>query len=141
MIWLLKPDQTEATEFAPAMDETTGRPSAVDQPLGNRSDLVIEHRAELIHFYAEAHCTCIEPISGAIWRIVSLTCGEQKSPRPDERSRGRDRIPPLVCRLGSEDPERRARDDMALKVEGVVDGGVHAEKPLGGASQARAHKA
>ena len=24
MIWLLKPDQTEATEFAPAMDETTG---------------------------------------------------------------------------------------------------------------------
>jgi len=62
MIWLLKPDQSEATEFAPAMDETTGRPSAVDQPLGNRSDLVIEHRAELIHFYAEAHCTCIEPI-------------------------------------------------------------------------------
>jgi hypothetical protein len=24
MIWLLKPDQTEAMEFAPAMDETTG---------------------------------------------------------------------------------------------------------------------
>ena len=24
MIWLLKPDQSEATEFAPAMDETTG---------------------------------------------------------------------------------------------------------------------
>jgi hypothetical protein len=24
MIWLLRPDQTEATEFAPAMDETTG---------------------------------------------------------------------------------------------------------------------
>jgi hypothetical protein len=24
---------------------------------------------------------------------------------------------------------------MALKVEGVVDGGVHAEKPLGGASR------
>ena len=63
--------------------------------------------------------------------IVSLTCCEQKSPRPDERSRGRDRIPPLVCRLGSEDPERRARDEMALKIEGVVDGGVHTEKPLG----------
>ena len=24
MIWLLRPDQTEATEFAPAMDESTG---------------------------------------------------------------------------------------------------------------------
>ena len=31
MIWLLKPDQTEATEFAPAMDETTvaGKPVQV----------------------------------------------------------------------------------------------------------------
>jgi len=67
-------------------------------------------------------------------RFVSLTCGNQKSLRPDERSCGRDRIPPLVCRLGSEDPERRSRDEMALKVEGVVDGGVHAKKLLGGAS-------
>jgi hypothetical protein len=40
----------------------------------------------------------------------------------------------LVRRLGSEDPERWARDEMALEIEGVVDGGVHAEKPLGGAS-------
>ena len=47
----------------------------------------------------------------------------------------RDGIPPLVRRLGSEEPQRRARDEMALKVEGVVDGGVHAEKPLGGASR------
>ena len=45
---------------------------------------------------------------------------------------------PLVCRLGSEDPERRPRDEMALKIEGVVDGGVDAEKPLGGASRLEA---
>ena len=38
-------------------------------------------------------------------------------------------------RLGSEDPERRARDEMALKVEGVVDGGVYAEKTLGRSSR------
>ena len=31
----------------------------------------------------------------------------------------RNRIPPLVCRLGSEDPERRARDEMAFKIEGA----------------------
>src|SRR5205807_645203 len=53
----------------------------------------------------------------------------------DARSRSRGRIPPLFRRLGPEDPERRARDEMALEIEGVVDGGVHAEKPLGGASR------
>ena len=67
-------------------------------------------------------------------RIVSLTGVEQNEPAPDERSLGRERIPPLVRRLFTEDPQRRARDEMALQVEGVVDGGVHAEKPLGGAS-------
>src|SRR5215469_16754510 len=44
-------------------------------------------------------------------------------------------MPPLVRRLGSEYPERRARDKMALKVEDVVDGSVHAEKTLCGASR------
>jgi len=67
--------------------------------------------------------------------IVSLTCGEQTSPRPGARSPCRDRVAPLVGRLGSEDPERRARDEMALKVEGVMDGGVHAKKPLGRSSR------
>jgi len=42
-------------------------------------------------------------------------------------------MPPLARRLRSEDPQRRARDEMALNVESVVDGCVHAEKPLGGA--------
>jgi len=41
----------------------------------------------------------------------------------------------LSRRLGSEDPERRARDEMAPKVEGIVNGGVHAEKALCGASR------
>jgi hypothetical protein len=42
---------------------------------------------------------------------------------------------PLVRRLGSEDPERRSRDEMASKVEGVVYGSVHAEEALGGSSR------
>ena len=41
----------------------------------------------------------------------------------------RDCVPPLVRRLGSEDPERRARDEMALQIEGIVDGGMHAQVP------------
>jgi hypothetical protein len=63
---------------------------------------------------------------------VSLTCFEQKRARRRiAPSLGLHRIPPLLGRLGAEDPQRRARDEMALKVEGVVNGGVHAEKPLG----------
>jgi hypothetical protein len=50
------------------------------------------------------------------------------------RSRGRDRIPPLVCRLGSEDPQCGSGDEVPLKVEGVVNRAVHAEEALGGSS-------
>jgi hypothetical protein len=50
------------------------------------------------------------------------------------RSHCRHRSPPLVRRLGSEDPERRSRDEMTLKGEGVVDGGMHTQKALSGPS-------
>ena len=46
--------------------------------------------------------------------IVNLIWGEQNESAPDARARGRDRIAPLLCRLGSEDPQRRARDEMAV---------------------------
>ena len=46
----------------------------------------------------------------------------------------RDCIPPSVRRLGSGDPQRRPRDEMALKIEGIVDGGMHAEGALGRSS-------
>jgi hypothetical protein len=41
----------------------------------------------------------------------------------------------MTCRFGSEDAQRRPGDEMALKVERVVDGGVHTEKALGGCSR------
>jgi hypothetical protein len=41
----------------------------------------------------------------------------------------------LVRRLGSEDPECRTRDEVALEVEGVVDGGMHAQEALCGSSR------
>jgi hypothetical protein len=47
----------------------------------------------------------------------------------------RDGFLPLVRRLGSENPQRRPRDEMALKVEVIVDGGMHAEETLGGSSR------
>jgi hypothetical protein len=38
-------------------------------------------------------------------------------------------LPPGGC-FGSENPKRRPRDEMALMVEGVVDGGMDVEKTL-----------
>jgi hypothetical protein len=42
-----------------------------------------------------------------------------------------DSIVPLRRRLGSKDPQGRSGDEVALKVECVMDGGVHIEKALG----------
>jgi len=44
-------------------------------------------------------------------------------------------VPPFVRRLGSEGPERRSRDEMALKVKGVVSSSMHAEQALSGSSR------
>jgi len=38
----------------------------------------------------------------------------------------------LRCRFGSEDPQRRSRDEVALKIERVVDGSMHTQETLGG---------
>ncbi len=38
---------------------------------------------------------------------------------------------PGLCCLGPEDPKSAAGDEMALKVERVVDGSMHREKVLG----------
>jgi len=39
------------------------------------------------------------------------------------------------CRLGSKDPQRRSGDEVALKVEIVMDGCMHIEEALGRASR------
>jgi hypothetical protein len=50
-------------------------------------------------------------------------------------SRLGDRSLPVRHRFGSELPQKRSGDEMALQVEGVVDGGMEAEKPLCGAGR------
>jgi hypothetical protein len=42
---------------------------------------------------------------------------------------------PLGGSFDSEDPQNGSRDEVALQVEGVLGGGMHAEKALGGASR------
>ena len=39
---------------------------------------------------------------------------------------------PLLRSRGSEEAQRRSGDQMALEIEGIVDGGVGGEKTLGG---------
>jgi len=41
---------------------------------------------------------------------------------------------PLRSSFGSEDPKGGSGDEVALKVEGVVNRAVHAEEALGGSS-------
>jgi hypothetical protein len=63
----------------------------------------------------------IEPLRDPIVfdGIVRLTSvAEKGAPGGIRGLRCGNRISPLIRRLGSEDPERRARDEMALKVEG-----------------------
>jgi hypothetical protein len=45
-----------------------------------------------------------------------------------------DGILPPRCRFGSEGPQRGPGDEVALKIECVVDGGMDAEEALGGSS-------
>jgi hypothetical protein len=41
----------------------------------------------------------------------------------------------IALPLGSDDPQGRSGDEVALKVERVMDGGVHIQKALGRASR------
>jgi hypothetical protein len=38
----------------------------------------------------------------------------------------------VTSRFGAEDPQYGSGDEVALKIEGIVDGGIHAEEALGG---------
>jgi len=73
-------------------------------------------------------------LSGTEGSNPASSTEESANSARDRRSRCGNRISPLIRRLGSEDPERRTRDEMGLKVEGVVNGSMHAEEALGGAS-------
>src|SRR6266446_4251075 len=61
---------------------------------------------------------------GALSRLTRVKQGE---PEAGGAMICRDCIPPSVRRLGSEDPQRRPRDEMALKVEVIVDSSMNAE--------------
>jgi predicted ATPase/DNA-binding winged helix-turn-helix (wHTH) protein len=54
--------------------------------------------------------------------------------KSEHASCGCDRIAPLCSSFGTEDPEGGSGDEVALKVEGVVNCAVHAEEALGGSS-------
>jgi hypothetical protein len=81
--------------------------------------------------------------------VGALECGQERSgshglchgnpigrglgAKADHASCRRDGILPLRSRFGSEGPQCRSGDEVALKV-GVVNRGVYAEEALGGSS-------
>jgi len=62
--------------------------------------------------------------------IVTLTVAGQTFGRRMPLSCRSGRIPPLLHRLGAELSECATGDQMALRVEAVVDGGVGGQKSL-----------
>src|SRR5215813_7591381 len=70
--------------------------------------------------YLPCHGNSIEHAVRAEVRYASCRC---------------DGILPLCGSFCPEDPQCGSGDEVALQVEGVVNGGVHAEKTLGGSSR------
>ena len=62
--------------------------------------------------------------------IVTLTCGGHVDAKRRHRSRGCSHLTPLFEGFVAELSERAAGDQMALRVEGVVDGGMSGQKSL-----------
>src|SRR6516165_5156396 len=92
------------------------------------NDALLAPRISTI-FAARHLVTAHGAVDTPVWHCQINFCRARSAER-NTRSRCGNRISPLIRRLGSEDPERRARDEMALKVEGVVNGGMHAEEAL-----------
>jgi len=71
---------------------------------------------------------------GATYRegFVTATLSSAHAGRARHVSCCADGILPLCSSFGSEDPQCGSGDQMALKVEGVVNCAVHAEETLGG---------
>ena len=66
--------------------------------------------------------------------LVTATIDELRRARANPVSCCGDGILPLHRRCGSEGPQRGPGDEVALKIECVVDGGMDAEEALGGSS-------
>jgi hypothetical protein len=62
--------------------------------------------------------------------IVTATVCDALRAKARHESCRCDRISPLCSRFGSEDPQHRSGDEMALDIEGIENGTVHAEKAL-----------
>jgi hypothetical protein len=72
--------------------------------------------------------------SGCSEGLVTVTVAGRNAARANQISWCCDGALPPRSRFGSKGPQRRSGDEVALKVERVVDGGMDAEEALGGSS-------
>jgi hypothetical protein len=84
----------------------------------------------------EVHVKVNEPV-GRVCRATALSRQRERA-RIESQTRQascrRDSTLPLCGSFGSEDPQCGSGDEVALQIEGIVDGGVHAEETLGRSS-------
>ena len=66
--------------------------------------------------------------------LVTATIDELRRARANQVLCCCDGVLPLRRRFGSEGPQRGPGDEVALKIERVVDGGMDTEEALGGSS-------
>ena len=73
----------------------------------------------------------VSPTTSSAAGFVTLPCREREVSAPQELSGRRDSRPPRGHRDTAKRAVRLGGDEMALDVEGIVDGGVCGEKFLG----------
>src|SRR5438477_6002202 len=81
------------------------------------------------HFYLRRYR------NGYVDGFVTVTIAGRKWVQTNLLSCCCDGILPLRRGFGSKGPQRRSGDEVALKVERIMDGGVHIEKALGRAGR------
>ena len=72
--------------------------------------------------------------SGYLSRFVTVTVAGRSWARANQISYCCDGVLPLRRRFGSEGPQRGPGDEVALKIERVLDGGMDTEEALRGSS-------
>ena len=108
------------TAVAPAKHEDGGHRAAV---FGFRQNAIVEIRMPAFHPR--------QTFAGLRWGIDKLSGQGRGEPRAADRSGGGGRRDPNAIGFGSEEAKGGPADHVALRVEGVVEGGVGGEKPLG----------
>jgi len=108
-----------------------GRPvDGFAQQFGGQVERKSDSQGTTVHLRENPMTSAAQRRSG----LVTATIDELRRARANQVSCCRDGRLPLRRRFGSEGPQRGPGDEVALKIERVVDGGMDTEEALRGSS-------